>query len=133
MNLEQYRAISKPLYAEIETVLAKYGLAVKKINAGVNAELGEIGLSLKLADKNLKAADGSATTAEALRWKQSAQWLGLQVEWLDKELAFGAGKWHRVVGLRNTRSDKNVVLHRDGKTFYAAPDHVKRAAAIGIR
>lgn len=120
MDLQQYKAISKGLYADIEAVLKKHGLDLGKVNAGVDPVLGEVRLSLRLRDPNHKGADGKPTSEarEAFKVWASSNLHGLKPEWLDREVRQG-GKAYRIAGLNSKGTKVHIDRMADGKTFLA--------------
>jgi hypothetical protein len=125
MKLAEFKQISKPLYAELEAVYAKYGLKVAKISTGVEETVGSVRITTQLADANLKDAAGNGTTPELERWKQYAGMYGLNPEWAGQTITM-SGRRYTVAGLRNTSGAKCVCLKRDdGKVFVTTAEDVK--------
>lgn len=128
MKLAAYKEISTPMYAELETVFAKYGLKLRKLSAGVEEVAGTVKLTMTLGDLNMKAKDGSATTPEAERYKRMACFVDLKPEWLGGTIKVGA-RYFKLQGMLDTKGAKSLSLLRDdGKSFVVAPAEFKKAA-----
>lgn len=123
MNLQEYRTKSAALYADIDATLTKHGFMISDRKALIDRSSGTVRLTLTLNDANMTAADGSKTTPEAERFKRFAVMLGLKPEWLGKSLPAGHGLWFEVIGLKDTRGRKCIVLKRsDNRGYVTTPE-----------
>lgn len=130
MDLKQFKRIAPAIDKEVEAVFAKYGMKVGKRSATINALEGTVSFRLTLVDANLKDASGNATTPEALRFSQNAQYMGMKAEWLGQTFAVGS-KTYKVVGLRAGRTSKPVLVEIDGQPNYIlSVDSVRRGFGL---
>lgn len=87
MKLSDYRKISPAIYADLKAVFEKHGFSMPPARALVDERLGTVKLTIEIADKNHKSADGSATTPEAERYREFCRQMGslteLKGEWLN--------------------------------------------------
>lgn len=117
MNLQQYKSISAAMYKELEAVFQKRGFKVARLNAGVDPTYGTVSLSVKLTDTNFKDESGNVTTGEAEFYKKNCTLVQCKPEWLGRSFSI-AHRTYKLEGMRNTRSDKCIVVKRDdGKRF----------------
>ncbi len=129
MKLEAYRIISKPLYAELEAVYAKFGLNVGKLSASVNEEYGTINLRIELKDANLTDRKGEATTPERERFKQYHGLYALKAEWLGQTIRIGREDYV-IAGLRGGKAVKQVVIMKGDRPYFIAAPEVVRFFAM---
>lgn len=123
MKLTEYRKISKDVATAIEKALAPFGLKPQPFGAKIDERLGQVHIKLILADLNLKAADGSATTPEAELYKRHYLLYDLKLEWLGRSFSMGR-KEFTIRGMK-PRGQKNILIENDGKTYVATPEQVR--------
>lgn len=129
MKLADYRLLAKQINADLEAVLEKNGFKVKRLNTSIDESLGILRLSIECADKNFKAADGSETSPERERYKQSARYIGLKPEWLDQVFSIG-GSVYKITGLKQRGKKCVCVRHEvDASARVIDPESVIRAFA----
>lgn len=128
MKLAEYKKISSQVNAELTAVLAKHGFKVSKLNASIEETAGTLRLTLGCTDTNHKDASGALTTPEREYYKQFCTMHGLKPEWLGETVTFG-GIAHTIEGMKNTRSDKCILVKRtsDQSMRIGTPEMVKRA------
>lgn len=115
MRLSEYKAFSAKMYLDLEVVFKAYGLKVGKLSAAIDEHAGTVRLSVTLNDAMLKDAGGNATTPEAERYKRLAQMFGCKPEWLGRTSRQG----YKLLGMKDTRSAKCMLIQRDGRTYVA--------------
>lgn len=116
MKLAQYRQIAPIMNKEIEAVLEKHGLKMSKVRATIDEQVGIISIRLEAQDKNLKTADGVATTPEAEYYKEYCEVFGvtsnsLKADWLNQTFKSG-GEEYRLVGMKSGRGSKKMLILR---------------------
>jgi hypothetical protein len=121
MKLAQYKVIAKDVNADLTAALAKHGLALVKLTAGVDEMLGEVRWTITARDTAM------TETPEEIRWKQYAKVCGLNPEWLGQTVRFGNGP-ATIAGLLHTRSEKSVALTQGDKRSVCSPEALKRVA-----
>ncbi len=123
MDLKTYKAFSAALYADLDAVLAKHGLRRTDLGATVYPD-GTVKMRVTMAEVG---ADPDAT-----HYTKSAYLYGLKPEWLGRQFVAN-GKWYEIVGLKNARAKKSVVLHRvaDGAKLVCEPKFILTFAARG--
>lgn len=133
MNLSQYKKISAQVNADLTAVLAKHGFKVTKLNASIEAISGTLRLTIGCADTNHKDASGAVTTPEREYYKQFCTMYDMKPEWLGDTVTF-SGEKHTIAGMKNTRSDKCILVERTGdhSMRIATPEMVKRAMLAKI-
>jgi hypothetical protein len=123
MKFEQYKAIAKQIDEEINAVLAKHGLKIGRRNANVDELAGTIAYRVTLVDLNLTDDAGNKTTPERQRWLAFAPVFDLDLDWLDQKIKHNPA--YTVVGLREGKSEKCVVVEKGGKRYVMRPDAVR--------
>ena len=131
MKIADYRKIAPALNADLAAVFEKHGLKMGKLNASIEERMGTVRYSIQCADMNATAADGSATTPEAERYKAYCALRDLKPEWLGELFSMGR-QTLKVTGLRDTRSAKCVTVTdvNNGKAYVCTPEQVAGAFAL---
>ena len=132
MKLSEYRKISSAVSADLKATLAKHGLKMGKERAVIDELNGTVRFAIECADVNLKDVFGNASNPEREFYKNNCRYVEMKAEWLDKPYRTN-GREYRVVGMRNTRSPKCVLITRSDapdKKFICTPEDVIRAFAF---
>ena len=122
MKLSQYKIISPKVNEAIKIALAGFGLDAQGVRATVNEETGEVNLRVIALDVNM------IETPEEVRFKASAIYYMLNPAWLGMTVNQGTGREAKILGMLNTRSDKNISLEMDGKKMVCTAEALRRMA-----
>ena len=124
-KLAQYKIISLKVNEAIKIALAGFGLDAQGVRATVNEETGEVNLRVIALDVNM-----IETPEEEVRWKANAIYYMLNPAWLGMTVNQGTGREAKILGMLNTRSDKNISLEMHGKKMVCTAEALRRMAKL---
>jgi hypothetical protein len=129
MKLSEYRKLAPALNEDLRAVFLKHGLKMGKLTASVDELSGAVRYSITADDMGLTDASGAATTPEAERYKAHCGLYGFDPAWLGGTFmaaSRGAAQPFTVLGLLDTRSEKNVSVMVGGKKMRMSPETLVR-------
>jgi len=125
MLLSELKRFSETLNPKLKSLYLENGLEIRSIKATTNEQTGEIKYVITAYDTNMKDEEGEATNEYAILYRQVAALYQLPPDGVGKTFRFN-GKEYTIVGIKNTRSGKDLIARNSNGTNYKfSPDTVR--------